>query len=98
MAKLAEFQITRVLNKDQADEVVGLTVEGKEPNVNEAGLYRDAETGEAILLYAPYPAPVTPLRRCRVDVGTIPTPVLGNWRRRAAALVKVQVTPTTRKR
>jgi len=67
MAKLAEYTIQRVLNKEQADEVVGLTVEGKEANVNEAGIYRDADTGEAILVYAPYPAPITPLRKAVLD-------------------------------
>jgi hypothetical protein len=67
MAKLSEYTIQRVLNKDQANEVVGVTVEGKEPNVNEAGIYRDADTGEAILVYAPYPAPITPLRKAVLD-------------------------------
>lgn len=59
MSKLPEFLIDRVLNKEQADEVVGAKVESLEPNVNEAGIYRDKETGEAILVYAPYPASIT---------------------------------------
>jgi hypothetical protein len=63
MANLPEFLIDRVLTKDEADKVVGVTVAESEPNVNEAGLYRDRETGEAILIYAPYPAQITPLRK-----------------------------------
>lgn len=51
------------MTKKEADEVVGDTVIDKEPNVNEAGIYRDADTGEAILVYAPYPAKVTSLRK-----------------------------------
>jgi hypothetical protein len=63
MGNLPEFLIDRVLTKDEADKVVGVTVTEREPNVNEAGLYRDRETGEAILIYAPYPEQITPLRR-----------------------------------
>jgi hypothetical protein len=67
MAKLPEFQIKRLLNKDEANEVVGVPVEDKVANVNEAGIYRDADTGEAILVYAPYPAQITPLRKAVLD-------------------------------
>jgi hypothetical protein len=67
MAKLAEYQIQRVLNKDEANKVVGDPVLDKVPNVNEAGIYRDADTGEAILVYAPYPAAITPLRKAVLD-------------------------------
>lgn len=63
MTQLPEFEIRRVLTKKEADAVVGDTVIDKEPNVNEAGIYRDADTGEAILVYAPYPAKVTSLRK-----------------------------------
>ena len=67
MAKLPEFQIKRVLNKEDANEVVGLPVEEKIPNVSEAGIYRDADTGEAILVYAPYPEAITKLRKAVLD-------------------------------
>jgi hypothetical protein len=67
MAKLPEFQIQRVLNKDEANQVVGDPVLDKVTNVNEAGIYRDAETGEAILVYAPYPSQITPLRKAVLD-------------------------------
>jgi hypothetical protein len=67
MSSLPEFLIDRVLNKEQADQVVGEKVESLEPNVNEAGIYRDRETGEAILVYAPYPASITPIRKTVID-------------------------------
>lgn len=60
--KLAEYEVTRVMDKKNADAVVGETVPDIVPNVTEAGIYRDAETGEAVLMYAPYPEKVTPLR------------------------------------
>lgn len=63
MKPLPEFEIKRVMTKKEADELVGEPVKAIEPNVNEAGIYRDADTGEAILVYAPYPAKTTPLRK-----------------------------------
>lgn len=63
MTQLPEFEIRRVITKKEADEVVGEPVTDREPNVNEAGIYRDADTGEAILVYAPYPAKTTALRK-----------------------------------
>jgi hypothetical protein len=61
--KLPEYETTRLLEKKEADAVVGNMVADIPPNITEAGIYRDADTGEAILMYAPYPAKVTPLRR-----------------------------------
>lgn len=63
MTQLPEFEIRRVMTKKEADAVVGDTVPEKEPNVQQAGIYRDADTGEAVLVYAPYPAKVTSLRK-----------------------------------
>lgn len=63
MKQLPEFEIERVLTKPEADEVVGDPVTEREPNVNEAGIYRDKDTGEAVLVYAPYPGKTTDLRR-----------------------------------
>lgn len=63
MKLLPEFEVKRVMTKKEADEVVGDSVQASEPNVNEAGIYRDADTGEAILVYAPYPAKITELRK-----------------------------------
>lgn len=67
MTKLPEHTIKRVLSKEQADEVVGETVKAREPNVHEAGIYRDADTGMAVLVYAPMPNGVTNLRRAVLD-------------------------------
>ena len=67
MTNLPTFEIKRVLNKEEATGVVGETVLDLAPNVNEAGIYRDADTGEAILVYAPYPEPVTALRKAVLD-------------------------------
>jgi len=63
MANLAEYELTRVMTKKEADKVVGDPVTWREPDVNDAGLYRDSLTGEAVLVYAPYPGPTTDLRR-----------------------------------
>jgi hypothetical protein len=67
MAKLPECTIKRVLDKASANKVVGLPVEEKIANVSEAGIYHDADTGEAILVYAPYPQPITQLRKAVLD-------------------------------
>ncbi len=104
MSKLPEFLIDRVLNKEQADEVVGAKVEALEPNVGEAGIYRDRETGEAILVYAPYPATVTPLRKVVLDTnysttlrasGTRNASRTFGFTNRSAVLQREACTPTS---
>lgn len=104
MSKLPEFLIDRVLNKEQADEVVGAKVEALEPNVNEAGIYRDRETGEAILVYAPYPAAITPLRKAVLDTnysttlrasGTRNVSRTFGFTNRSAVLQREACTPTS---
>jgi hypothetical protein len=104
MSKLPEFLIDRVLNKEEADEVVGAKVEALEPNVNEAGIYRDRETGEAILVYAPYPATVTPLRKVVLDTnysttlrasGTRNASRTFGFTNRSAVLQREACTPTS---
>ncbi len=60
--KLPEFRVARAKTVPETDEVVGDKVPELEPNVNEAGIYRDAETDEAFLVYAPSPRPVATLR------------------------------------
>jgi hypothetical protein len=67
MPKLAEYEIDRVLSKDEAQDVIGLPVEKIAPNVHEAGIYRDRATGEAILVYAPLPASTTKLRKAVIE-------------------------------
>ena len=104
MSKLPEFLIDRVLNKEQADEVVGAKVEALEPNVNEAGIYRDRETGEAVLVYAPYPAAITPLRKAVLDTnysttlrasGTRNVSRTFGFTNRSAVLQREACTPTS---
>lgn len=104
MSKLPEFLIDRVLTKEQADEVVGAKVEALEPNVNEAGIYRDKETGEAILVYAPYPASITPLRKAVLDTnysttlrasGTRNVSRTFGFTNRSAVLQREACTPTS---
>ena len=104
MSKLPEFLIDRVLNKEQADEVVGAKVEALEPNVNEAGIYRDKETGEAVLVYAPYPAAITPLRKAVLDTnysttlrasGTRNVSRTFGFTNRSAVLQREACTPTS---
>ena len=63
MSSLPTFEIDRVLTKKEADEVVGEPVTSREPNINDAGVYRDRLTGEAVLLYAPMPGKSTNLRK-----------------------------------
>jgi hypothetical protein len=67
MQKLAEYEIDRVLSKDEAQDVIGLPVENIAANLHEAGIYRDRETGEAILMYAPLPASTTKLRKAVIE-------------------------------
>jgi hypothetical protein len=104
MSKLPEFLIDRVLTRDEADKVVGEKVEALEPNVNEAGIYRDKETGEAILVYAPYPASITPLRKAVLDTnysttlrasGTRNVSRTFGFTNRSAVLQREACTPTS---
>lgn len=61
--QLTEHTLQRQITDKQASEVVGDAVTWREPNIDEAGIYRDADTGEAVLLYAPFPEKTTELRR-----------------------------------
>lgn len=104
MDKLQEFTLKRVLSKDEADGVVGETVKDIEPNVHEAGIYRDADTGVAILVYAPYPVPVTALRRAVLNTeysttlrasGTRNNSRVFGFTNRSAVLQRESCTPTS---
>lgn len=104
MTKLPEFFIDRVLTRKEADEVVGEVVVAHETNVNEAGLYRDRATGEAILVYAPYPAKVTALRKAVLDTnysttlrasGTRNNSRVFGFTNRSAVLQRESCTPTS---
>jgi hypothetical protein len=104
LSTLPEFEIKRILTKEEADKVVGEKVTDQEPNVNEAGIYRDADTGEAILVYAPYPKPVTELRKVVLDTnysttlrssGTRNASRTFGFTTRSAVLQRESCTPTS---
>jgi hypothetical protein len=69
MIDLPEFEITRVLTADEAKSVIGDTVEAAEPEINDAGIYRDSETGEVVLVYMPYPGDLKALRQAVMNTG-----------------------------
>lgn len=64
---LQEFFIDRVESAGDANESIGEMVADNEANVHEAGIYRDRETGEAILVYAPFPGDLKRLRKSILD-------------------------------
>jgi hypothetical protein len=61
-SNLPDFFIPRAMTVPEAEKMVGDKVVDKVPNVNEAGIYRDADTGEAFLVYAPAPRSMAILR------------------------------------
>lgn len=104
MASLPEHTIKRVLSSEEADKVVGETVTAREPNVFEAGIYRDADTGMAVLVYAPMPNGVTALRRAVLDTnysttlrasGTRNTSRTFGFTTRSAVLQREACTPSS---
>ena len=104
MSKLPEFFVDRVLTREEADKVVGETVTDHLPDVSEAGIYRDRATGEAILLYAPYPAKITSLRKAVLDTnysttlrasGTRNNSRVFGFTNRSAVLQRESCTPTS---
>lgn len=60
---IMEHTLERKLDQKGTQAFLGEEVIWREPNVNEAGIYRDKDTGEAIMLYAPLPGKTTNLRR-----------------------------------
>jgi len=104
VSKLPEFFLDRVLDGDEANKVVGDTVGEHEPNLNEAGIYRDRATGEAVLVYAPYPEKITDLRRAVLDTkysttlrasGTRNVSRIFGFTNRSAVLKRESCTPTS---
>lgn len=69
---LRPIAVPRVMSADDASDLVGEPVPADlEANVTRAGLYYDAETGEPVLGYAPYPADrqaLATLRRAVLEV------------------------------
>jgi hypothetical protein len=69
MLTLPELEIKRVVARSESEKLIGLEVENHEPNISEAGIYRDSETGEVVLLYMPYPGDTASLRRAILGTG-----------------------------
>lgn len=69
MTKLEEFHVKRVMSSEEATNVVGESVPDLQPDVNEPGIYRDADTGEAVFMYVPFEGSVTKLRRAVLGAG-----------------------------
>lgn len=55
--------IQRVLTDDEGDALIGTPVDDRPADLHDEGVYFDADTGEPVLLYAPYPGDVAELRR-----------------------------------
>jgi hypothetical protein len=68
MSEIKEYFVDRVMSFEESKELYGEMVTAREPNVTEAGVYRDRETGEPVLIYAPYPGDVAALRRATMNV------------------------------
>ena len=63
------FEVKRVIQPKDADEIVGVIVPEATPNVTEAGIYVDADTKEPVLAYMPLPKElVAPLRNAVLKV------------------------------
>ena len=69
MLTLPDFEIKRTLERGESEKLIGLDVENNEPNISEAGIYRDSETGEVVLLYMPFPGDTASLRRAILGAG-----------------------------
>lgn len=68
LADLPIIPVKRVMTSDEATERVGTTVEPREANVKEAGIYVDADTNEPFLAYFPMEEEVSLLRRSVLNI------------------------------
>lgn len=67
--ELKEISVKRILSREEAQKTFnGTTVPDKEPNLTEAALIRDADTGEPVLFYCPFPGDPAPLRKAILGV------------------------------
>lgn len=65
---MSDHQIRRVLTDTEGDDLIGVTVTDRRPDLHDEGVYWDADTGEPVLLYAPYPGDVARLRNAVLAV------------------------------
>lgn len=69
---MLERTLARQMGREEATDLIGGNVPAKRATVTEEGLYRDAETGEALLIYAPFPGDVKALKwAADVPMGTV---------------------------
>lgn len=74
LPELPEFFIEQKMTRDEAEEMVGQTVPDLEATITEYGIYRDAETKEALLVYAPFVGDLPRYRKAILNVPMSATP------------------------
>lgn len=65
---LKEITVERLMSNEEAQEMNGTEVPDLEPTLHEAALIRDADTGDPILFYLPFPGDPAPLRKAVLSV------------------------------
>lgn len=68
LADLPVFHVKRVMTIDEADDINGSVVPDLEANINEAGIYVDADTDEPFLAYFPMEEEVGLLRKAVLNI------------------------------
>jgi len=71
---LPDFHLEEVMTRDEAEEMVGQTVPDLEATITEYGIYRDAETKEPLLIYAPFIGDLARYRKAILNVPMSATP------------------------
>jgi hypothetical protein len=74
LPELPTFYIERKFSKEEAEEFVGETVPEKEATLTEYGIYRDAETDEAVVVYAPFVGNIAKYRQAILNAPMTTTP------------------------
>ena len=71
---LPDFYLEQLKTKDEAEKLVGSTVPELEATITEYGIYRDKETKEALLIYAPFVGDLARYRKAIFNVPMSSTP------------------------
>jgi hypothetical protein len=74
LPELPTFYIERKFSKEEAEEYVGETVPDKEATLTEYGIYRDSETDEAVVVYAPFVGNIDKYRQAILNTPMTTTP------------------------
>ena len=72
--ELPTFYLEQVKTRDEAEKMVGETVPELEATITEYGIYRDKETDEALLIYAPFIGDLARYRKAILNVPMSMTP------------------------